>query len=358
MKKYLGFSGLFIVSGLVSTVHAAPLDDFLSAKTPMQLGSGSAEIAYDAVNKTLDVFHIRANDPQYAGTNVGDYSGVHARGNVNLDDKLSIDGGFWHRDIKYRSDTESLDSWQAAIQYLLAGNAYSDSLYAVRLSSWGDRAGTLKKSTPITVAGKTFDYIDVKDPHDVQFQADLIGTWKLNHGLTLSGLTGGGYSKVDAGSLVAGYKGCAYAVNFSDTTTSGSQVGPCGAVTSSSFSIPTHTNLSEGLTYNAKYAHAGFNLQWQYQQWTVKGGYLFEAFDRSHVDDIVKKLGNTPHKTNHIFDGEVAYQFTPGAEVFVHGEMMTNQFLGEIPFTYNAVTSSKFNGKYGFASFGLRMRFY
>jgi hypothetical protein len=32
---------------------------------------------------------------------------------------------------------------------------------------------------------------------------------------------------------------------------------------------------------------------------------------------------------------------------------MRNQFVGEVPFTYNGFTASKFDHRYGFVSFGM-----
>jgi len=359
MKRHFGLVSLaaILTSGYISTACAAPLDDLLTADTPMRLGAGNAEISYDAMNGTLDVFHIRANDAQYAGTNVGDYSGAHIKGGINLTNRLWLDGGFWHRSIKYNTDTESLDTWQIGLQYLLAGNSHSDQLYAVRVSAWGDRAGTLSKSTPTTVSGQQLDYIDVKNPNDTQFQADLLGSWKLNQAWMLSGLVGGGYSKVNVGDITAGYNGCAYAINVQNNATTGNQIGACGPIVSSSFSVPSTINLHDGLSYSANYAHLGLNLQWHYRKWTLKGGYLFEVVDRKNVDSIISTLGRTSYRQNNIFDGELAYQVLPQADLFVRGEIMTNQFVGEIPFTYNAVTSNKFSERYGIVSFGARTNF-
>jgi len=56
---------------LAPLAQAAPLDAFLAADTHLSPWQGQAEIAYDAVNSTVDLLKIRAKDPVYGGSNVG-----------------------------------------------------------------------------------------------------------------------------------------------------------------------------------------------------------------------------------------------------------------------------------------------
>jgi hypothetical protein len=43
--------------------------------------------------------------------------------------------------------------------------------------------------------------------------------------------------------------------------------------------------------------------------------------------------------------------------LFVRGQYMSNQFLGEVPFAYNRFTASKFSRRYSLVTAGLWMFF-
>lgn len=347
---------VLLVAADAARVSAAPLDSLMTVDTPAHAGAGKLEAAYDAVNKTLDVFHIRASDPQYAGTNVGNYAGEHVLGEVGLSSRLALEGSFWRRQISYNADRESLHSWELALQYRLPiPEGYGR--YALRVGTWGNYAGVLSKSTPTTIAGQQVSSISVSDPRDRQNQADLIGTWKPDGNWAYSAFLGGGDSSVRVGALTAGAGACRYAITFTATSVDGTQIGSCGLLLTSSFSKPTSTDESAALSYDAGFAHAGGSMRWQHGQWRLRAGYLREQLYRQGVDDIVERQGGKAYRHNNVFDGEIAWVFSHDAELFVRGEAMSNQFLGEIPFAYNAVTASKFNGKYGFASFGIRSVF-
>lgn len=342
---------------LAGGAQAAPLDDLLTADTPAA-ATLNIEGAIDAMDNTLDVFKIRANDPVYGGTNVGNYTGQHVLAGYALTDRLWLDGGFWDRHITYHSNIETLQSWQTGAQYRFAGNPGSGASYGLRLSAWGDTAGNLAKSTPTTFYGQQLSSVNVSNPDDTQVQADLLGSWKLADHLELGAFVGGGLSSVSAGTLTAGYGGCEYGISLGQSSVSGTQIGTCGDLLSSSFYKPTSYDVSHSLSYKADYSHLGLNARWTYRRWTVKGGYELESWNRRDVDTIItSNLNGTPYKRNNVLDGDIAYRFAHDVEAFVHGEAMSNQFLGEIPFSYNIVTASKFNGKYGFMSFGLRASF-
>ena len=132
-------------------LSAAPMDAFLNAVSHYRAGTTQVEIAYDVVNKTLDPFGIRAKDPVFGGTNVGDYNGYHIRGGYGLTDRLWLDGGLWQRKIAYRNDIEDITSWQAAAQYRLTDKDRPDAQYAVRLGIWGDSAPVVNKNTPTNI---------------------------------------------------------------------------------------------------------------------------------------------------------------------------------------------------------------
>ena len=78
---------------------------------------------------------------------------------------------------------------------------------------------------------------------------------------------------------------------------------------------------------------------------------------RPTVDSAVQSLGNTPYQRNQTLIGEVAYKLTQTAHVYTRAQVMQRQFLSEIPFLYNSITSPIFGVKYGVVSAGLGFSF-
>lgn len=355
------YSRIFVVLFfLAGAVDAAPLDALLSADQYRKAGEFHADASYDAMNSTLDVLNIRGKDTLYAGTNVGDYSGLHLRAGYALTDRLSVEGGAWQRKITYRSDNETLQSWQSALQYRLNGNQKSRSLYALRLSVWGNQAGSLTKASPTTFVGKSVNNVTINSPRDIQEQIDLVGSWRLTRKTTASAFAGLGRSTVSTGNMSANYtsgNGCNYNLAFTATTTSGVLAAPCAApgIILTSFSTPQ--GLIQEFSYHANYYQLGGMLHWQHARWDLRGGYQFQYLNRSNVDSLIVSRGGTSYQTNHVLVADVSRKITPHVAVFARGQMMSNQFVGEIPFAYNSVTASKFSRKYGIASFGVTMNF-
>lgn len=341
-------------------VAAAPLDAFLSADTQMATGQGRVEAAYDAVNSTLDVFKIRAKDPVYGGTNVGDYSGGHLRGAYQFAHGVSVDGSYWQRKISYRSDNESLTSWQLGTQYrFYQGSFWQGSSYALRLSAWGDSASQLNKTTPTTVFGHTMNSISVHDPKDVQLEADLLGAWPLTDRTELSAFVGGGNSRVSVASVSGSYTtsaGCEFNLLFAGSTSTATLAAPCGNVLTGSFTTPDQTVIHE-VSYHARYFQLGGMLQWHNLDWRLTGAYQFQSLNRDHVDAAISSQGGVAYKSNQILIGEVARKVGRNTAVFVRGQLMSHQFVGEIPFAYNSVTASKFASRYGLVSMGVMHAF-
>lgn len=334
---------------------AAPLDAFLSADTRMRAGEVRLELAYDAVNSTLDVFNVRANDPVYGGTSVGDYSGWHLRGIYELSDRLSIDGGLWQRKIGYRQDTHSISSWQAAAQYRFFEHDHSrDFSSALRMGVWGNSADSLSKSTPTTLQGQTLDTLNVVAPNDLQKQVDLLGTWRPSDKTYWSAFVGTGTSRVAVDSMTATLtdaNGCVFNLVFTPGGTVATLAEPCGDLLEATVSTPT--NVLQELSYDARYSHAGTMLQWRDDDWQLSGGYHFQKLNRGGVDDRITGRGGTAYRTNRIVVGEILRKVGRNAAVFARAQLMSNQFVGEIPFTYNAFTAGKFDRRYGFMSFGV-----
>lgn len=338
----------------VAPAAAAPLDALLrAAPVAAAPGSWSVELGYDAINDTLDVFNIRGDDPDFAGTDTGDYVGAHLRAGVALGERLWLLGDYWQRRIEYGPDDQDIDSFSAALQYDVP---VADTLtLGLRGGVWGNQARALSKSTPTTVAGVTLDSVTVHQPQDRQYQADLLLTWRVRESLELGAFAGAGRSRISLGRLVAGYNGCLYEVSATPTAVNGDQIGVCGPFLDSSFSIPTSTNLFQTLEYDARFLQAGVNLRWRLGRWTLAGGYLRREVDREFVDDFLAARGRASFTANDIVDGEIAWRAGRTLELFARGEILSHQFVGEIPFGYNAMTATKFDRQYGLASVGLRL---
>jgi len=342
------------ISLLASLAQAAPLDAFLAADTHLSPWQAQVEIAYDAVNDQVDILKIRARDPVFGGSNVGDYSGLHLRSIYQLPYRLSLYGDWWQREISYRVDRQALRTWQLAMQYrLFEGNSWSKSSYALRLSSWGNAASTLSKSTPTTLFGNTLDTITVTDPKDSQLQVDFLGSWRLGDHGELSGFLGTGRSRVSIGSVggTATSGGCPYNISFAGGVATAELAAPCGKLLSARFTTPA-PDVNQEAAYSARYVQAGGMLQWHNPDWRLSGGYQYQVLRRDVIDDLITSRGGSTYQTNHVLVGEVARKVGASSAVFLRGQLMSNQFVGEMPFAYNSVTASKFGNRYGLASVG------
>lgn len=347
----------------MAAAHAAPLDALLSANKSTVPGKVEIEAAYDVVNSTVDVFKVRDRDEDFSGTNVGDYRGTHLRGGVAVTPALWIDGGIWQRKLDYRNDQAKLNSWQVAAQYkFLDGYAMVPTM-AARVGAWGNYADNLDKTTPTTLAGVTLNSVRVKDPSDRQFQADLIASWPVFKQGEVSAFIGGGASRVKLGS-VAGtttQNGCNYNLAFGRTEAVGTLEQFCNAgvvidrftVSNSSIGI----NVYDEAEYRARFMHAGLSGKWLSGNWQFRAGYDYQRLKRDGVDDIISRRGGKAVDNNHTFVGEIMYRVTDNVSLFGRGQMMLNQFTGEIPFAYNTLTASRFDKKYGFVSAGVVVAF-
>lgn len=346
------------MAALPMTVCAAPLDALLSADQFLHAGEFRAEAGYDAMNDTLDVLGIRAKDPLYAGTNVGDYSGLHLRLGYALTDRLSLEGGAWQRKISYRTDKEALGSWQVAGQYRIWGDKYSKTHFALRASAWGDQAPSLTKSTPTLVGGRNVNRVTINSPRDSQVQADAIGTWRLTRRASLSAFVGAGRSRVSTGDMSANYtdgNGCNYNLAFAATGTSVRLAAPCGDLLAAFVTTPQ--SMLQEFSYKASYYQLGGMWQWHNENWALRGGYQFQQLRRANVDALIASRGGVSYQSNHVVVADVMRKVSNHVAVFARGQVMSNQFVGEIPFTYNSATASKFARRYGIASFGVVMGF-
>lgn len=348
---------------LAPALLAAPLDGLLTAYPEQFSKTGYVEVAYDAMNDTLDVLNIRDEDATLAGTNIGDYNGYHVRGGVSVTPALWLDGGLWRRKLDYRADQVSIDSWQIAGQYRVSeANGLVPAL-ALRLSAWGNRSGELSKSTPTTFAGVTLDTVTVRDPEDRQIQLDLLGSWKPADAHEVTLLASVGSSRVSVGEITATdtQGGCLYDIVFGPTALTGTLAAPCSAdVVVNSFSIPNDVlgiDVTRETEYDSRYAQAGLVYSWISGRFMLRGGYTFQVFDRDYIDDAIEARGGKAYETNHTLTGELSMRVAKQAAVFVRGTAMSNQLMGEIPFAYNTVTAKRFDKEYGIVSAGVMVGF-
>lgn len=358
MRRWVALAGSCLVLCWASA-QAAPLDALLSASQGENPGQLQLTLSYDLVNDTVDILKLRSSDSNYAGTNVGDYHGMHLRAAWDVSRDFRLDGGLWARRIDYRQDTASISSWQVAGQYRLhEGNSLWPSL-ALRVGAWGNLASELKKSSPTTASGITLDTVTVASPRDLQLQADLIGTVHLSDSIEVSAFMGTGLSRVsiDGVTATASQGGCNYSLNFGVSSVQGTLAELCNAsVVVDSFSIPNSTlgiDVQGETQYRARFNQAGMMLQYFAGDWLMRAGYHYQHHYRSQVDDLILSRGGAAFARNHIFAGELMYRLLPNTALFVRGQYMSNQLLGEIPFAYNTLTASRFGKRYGIVSSGL-----
>ncbi|MDD2774821.1 MAG: hypothetical protein PHU06_02580 [Gallionella sp.] len=334
---------------------AAPLDALLTAVPNDKAGAAKLELGYDVINNTLDVFGVRAKDPVYGGTNVGDYNGFHLRGGYAITEKLWVDGGVWQRNIAYRNEQENITSWQLATQYRLTDQGSQAGQYAVRLGMWGNVAPIVTKNSATSIPNINLQSVSVSKPQDFQVQADLIGTWAMGMQSQLSAFIGAGVSRIAVGTLTGKVNGCDYNIVSNAQGTYASLNAPCNNLTSASYSSPS--TLAQWLSYTSQYYQLGGQFQWRKENWQVNTGYQFQYLNRDQVDAAIVQRGGIAYKTNHIVVAEIERKMDKHLALFARGQVMSNQFVGEMPFTYNSSTASKFGRLYGFTSFGARWIF-
>jgi hypothetical protein len=339
-------------------VLAAPLDAQLTAKRPSTPGDIELEVGYDLVNNTVDIFNIRGSDATYAGTNVGDYHGAHVRGGIAITPDFWIDGALWQRQIEYRADLLGINTWQLGAQFKLLGetNVRQPSM-ALRAGAWGNYSGQLKKSSPTSILGQTLSSVQVSQPRDVQLQLDLIGTTQVLDNIELSAYAGAGVSQVSVKtvSASAALMGCDYALSFGLDAV----IGVCDSQ-GAAFSIPNSVygvDVYNEAQYKARFASGGLSVKWQQQDWQLRGGYQYQRINRNQVDNTIRRRGGVAYASNHIFMGEVMYRILRNTALFVRGQYMSNQFVGEIPLAYNTLTANRFDKHYGILSTGLAFGF-
>ncbi|CAG9168778.1 hypothetical protein [Cupriavidus pinatubonensis] len=348
------------------TAQAASEDVFLRAEpTTGEFTSFRAEGSFDAVNKALDVFNLR-NQGGSGPTpdNAGDYRGGRVMLGYKFSPYFSGAATYLRRNIDYGQDTNSIDTWQLALHYDPLAEPGAKDRLIFRFSLWGDRAGSVSKTSPTQVRGTSFSQIQVNDPNDFQAQADMIFSGQLSERSTLTGFLGGGFSNVSVGDLSAQVRrgNCNFNVKIgSDNIANGSLAAPCSVngsqIRDASFSVNASQfglDVSKDLNYTAAFLTTGVSWRWKYERFSTQLGYNFQYLFRSNIDDRLSSFGVSPIKSNHTLGLELAYSVTKSVEFYLRGQAFKYNFVGTIPFLYNAATAGRMDRYYGYGSIGVR----
>ncbi|TDF66505.1 hypothetical protein [Cupriavidus sp. L7L] len=361
-----GFAVAAVAFGLAASdlAQAASEDVFLRAEpTTGEFTGFRAEASYDAVNDTLDIFNLRTRQGP-APDNAGDYRGGRFMLGYKFSHTWSGAATYWRRNIDYGQDTNSIDSWQLALHYDPLAEPGARDRLIFRLSLWGDRSGAVSKTSPTQVRGTTFNQLRVDDPNDIQVQADMIFSGQATERSTLTGFIGGGFSRVSVGDVHAQVRrgNCNFNINInSDNIASGSLAAPCriggSVLQEASFSANASQfglDVNKDLNYTAAFATIGASWRWKYERFSTQLGYQFQYLFRNNIDDRLSNFGVSPIKSNHTLGLELSYNVVKNVELFVRGQAFRYNFVGTIPFLYNAATAGRLDRYYGYASFGVR----
>jgi hypothetical protein len=328
----------------LTAAHAAPLDALLDASPADSHGRGFIEITSDRMNSTLDLFQLRSGTYS-EGT--GDHEGWTLQGGLQIKHDLWVDGALQQHQLTYGVDKPVIDSWRVGLQWAFAQQQGLRPAGALRLSAFGNSASVLKKSSPTAISGITLDTVQVNQPRDNMLQANAIGTWAFGP-YRASGFVGAGRGKMRVNSIKA-------------------TVGDIGVTFSDGkFDRELLNNFAEQSSLGAELRSVnddltslqmGFNLTYASGPWRLRGGYVLQHIERPAIDAVVKLKGKTSFNLNHTLVGEVAYKFNPHVYLVLRGQAMSNQFLTEIPFLYNSLTSQRFNERYGIVYAGVGVAF-
>ncbi|PVY80728.1 hypothetical protein C7414_10241 [Cupriavidus alkaliphilus] len=346
------------------TARAAPDDVFMQAEPATgEFTSVRVEASYDMVNRTVDVFNLRGRQGPVSD-NAGDYRGGKLMLGYKFSPHWSGSATYWRRGIEYGQDRNHIDTWMLAMHYDPLAEAGARDRIMLRFSLWGDHAGSLDRSSPVMVRNITFNSLTVNNANDVQAQADVIFSGELSERNQLTGFVGLGISRVTVGSLNTRLQrgNCNFNVAIgSDNLANGQLAAPCnvGNVTlqSASFSVNASQfglDFNDDFNYTAGYLNLGGSWRWKYERFAARLGYQFQYLLRSNVDSRAETYGNAPIRSNHTLGLELSYGVAKNVEVFLRGQASLYNFVGTIPFLYNATTAGKLDRYYGYGSIGIR----
>lgn len=362
MKKIFALNLVIMCS---HTVFAAPNDIFIMSKEfKNSVHKLNTTISYDIVNDTVDIFDIRAKEG-VTQNNVGDYDGFNLTGKYNINSLWSIETGYWNRNIEYNNEKNEINSGLIATRFSPNLNLNQNDHLSFRVSLWGNQASQLNKSTLTEVNGNSFQGIQVIDPKDMQMQLDVLYSKKLDFMNQLNLITSIGYSKVEIEKLKiqATKSGCLINIDIDkDNRYISDLAKPCS---NNNITVDELHNegdaeefglaIDQDLNYDSYYLALGGSWNFRYKQFESQLAYQYQRIWRKDIDDRVSNFGNIPIKDNHIFGAKFSYDIRPNIALFLKGELYQHNFIGTIPFLYNAVTSSSLDKRYGLASLGITL---
>ncbi len=338
---------------------AAPLDVFLTAEPGLAAWHGQFEAGYDIVNKGFDVFNVRKSDAPGGDSKLGDYHGGHLRAGLAVTPRLWVDGALWRRRIDTRAVPIALDTWQLAAQYKVLDAAGYRPALALRLGAWGNQADQVDRDRGVRIGSVQLESARVRDVKDRQYQLDAIATWPIAAGAEISAFAGAGSSEINYGAASATTRvgDCLYQLSFGPSNV----VGTCDtAAMNVRFSIPNSAfgiDFGREVAYRSRYYQGGVAARWRSGNWFLRAGYQRLAVRRDGIDELIVGRGATAYKSNNILAADLAYTVYRNAAVFVRGQYMSKQFVGELPMAYNSLTAASFSQRYGIVSVGLNVSF-
>lgn len=337
-----GLCGL-VACGAVAAPRDALLDvvdDPRAAwRWQVEAGADFTQSLFDAVGVNRQAGHLSA--ARLTGSS-GPWSfelGGHRR--------LVDDGASQHR----------VQSWQTALQFE-PGEASADTpgRWALRASAWGNRADELVKDTraSLKVSGlkARLSEMELIRPRDRQWQLDGIGRYApAGSAWAVSGFAGGGRSRVSGAGVTgqATISGCSYRLQFGESRLTAIPMAGCERplMVSIPNSLLQYDVLRE-TNYHATWVHTGAALHWRPADWHLVLGVELQRWRHQLPTPVVTH--------NLIAVGEATWAVTPSLALFVRGQYMHRQLLGEVPMLYN-VHSSAASRRHVMTMAGLAARF-
>lgn len=355
---------LVLGCAMVGRAGAAPDDVFLQAEpTTGELTSFRAEASYDMVNRAVDVFNAQGSHGA-APENAGNYRGGKLLIGYKFSPQWSAAATYWRRGIDYGPDNNQINSWLLAVHYDPLAEPGARDRVIFRLALWGDYSPSLQRTTSFHVRDTLLNGVAVRNANDVQAQADMVVSGELDMRNQLTGFFGLGISRVSIGGINTQVQQgiCRFNVGIgTDNVANGMLAAPCrsGDVTVNSASFTGNASqfgldVDKDFNYTAGFLNLGAAWRWKYERFAARLGYQFQYLVRSNVDDRAASYGYGPIKSNHTLGLEVSYAMGKGVEAFLRGQASRYNFVGTVPFLYNAAMAGRLDRYYGYASIGIR----
>ncbi len=359
--------------GISKSIHASPLDGFLSIPSIDLFGKPqfhneftfllelSNDFVPDAVNYEGPVKSGKHKDAK----SVKRYEGFHIIGDFLIQKNLLINLGFWDRQIANKRDISDFYTLQAAVQYKLPWKWLNNN-YAIRLGWWRNKADTLTKSSYTHIEDYKITSLLLNKPTDNQYQLNFLVSRQLGYGKQITAYVGAGHSNVDYNSLQGEYTdkdNCDYKFELQQTNGSVNQIGQCNSVLSQETALPNTASIinnigfdpKDDIKYSSVFLQIGAVAEWNKGLWHTKLGYYFQRFYRDNIDQQIERMGSQSTRNNHTLTAEIRYKFSRLFAVFLRGEYVSSRLLTIAPFTYNSYTADKFSEDGFFLSVGLNI---